>query len=81
MGYSHALGSRFDPRVKLPARQTHILRTISYILGDRFLKKLVLRILKHNTDLKPYIADIHILPPDILAVNENQSRGRLHQTV
>ena len=76
MGHSAA-----NPGVDFPGGKTQIFGAEGDVLGHRFLKQLILWILKHQPHLLPDAAAVGAGGVEVLAVDENLPAGGLQQTV
>ena len=61
--------------------KTHILRAEGNILIDRFFKQLVFGVLEDKPHMKPHLADIAPLSPDIPPIQQDFAGGRFQQAV
>ena len=63
--------------VDLLLGKAHIPGAKRYVFIHRFLKKLVLGVLKYQSHLKTHLPNLFRIRPDILLIKENTAAGRL----
>ena len=61
--------------------KAHVGRAVGNILIDGFFKKLIFRILEHQSHLKTHLTDLLRLGPDVLPVQIDMAGGGLQQAV
>lgn len=69
------------PAVNFALVQSHVFGAEGDILVDSFLKKLVFRVLKHQTHLEAGGAGALLALPDVLPLEQNLAGGWLQQAV
>ena len=81
LGHPHKGRRLPDPPLDLLRRQTHVLGAKGNVFVHSLFKKLILRVLKYQADMKPNASGKGLVAPDIPPVEENLPGRGLQQAI
>ena len=81
LGHPHKGRRLPDPPLDLLRRQTHVLGAKGNVLVHSLFKKLILRVLKYQADMKPNASGKGLVAPDVPPVEENLPGRGLQQAI